>query len=171
LCIALFPLFLLGPPVWASLTLWPAPLAILYSSIGCILASWLFYALARVVGRDWAQSRIPDRIKKYEERLVEHPIRTMLVMRLVIWANPAVDLLIGVSRVRPRDYVLATVVGLVPSTAMQVLFIGTGLGLALDLPREAWWGVGAVAVGLGSVWWWKRRGAVQETGATSGGRG
>ena len=146
LIVALFPVFLIGPPVWASLALWPAPLAILYSSVGCFAASLLFYALARSFGQEWAQPRIPDRIRKYEERLVQQPFRTIVVMRLLIWANPAVDLLIGVSRVHPRDYLLATVVGLLPSTAAQVLVVGTGLGMALELPKQVWIAVG-IAIG------------------------
>lgn len=148
LIVALFPVFLIGPPIWASLALWPAPLAILYSSIGCFAASVIFYALARSFGQEWAQPRIPDKLRKYEERLVEQPFRTIVVMRLLIWANPAVDLLIGVSRVRPRDYLLATAVGLLPSTAAQVLVVGTGLGLALELPREIWVVAG---IALGSL--------------------
>jgi uncharacterized membrane protein YdjX (TVP38/TMEM64 family) len=142
LIVALFPVFLIGPPIWASLALWPAPLAILYSSIGCFTASVIFYALARSFGQEWAQPRIPDKIRKYEDRLVEHPFRTIVVMRLLIWANPAVDLLIGVSRVRPRDYLLATAVGLLPSTAAQILIVGTGLGMALELPKEIWFTAG-----------------------------
>lgn len=148
LIVALFPLFLIGPPIWASLALWPAPLAILYSSIGCFIASVIFYVLARSFGQEWAQPRIPDKIRRYEDRLVDHPLRTIVVMRLLIWANPAVDLLIGVSRVRPRDYLLATAVGLLPSTAAQVLVVGTGLGLALELPREIWVVAG---IALGSL--------------------
>ncbi len=146
LIVALFPIFLIGPPIWASLALWPAPLAILYSSIGCFSASVIFYALARSFGQEWAQPRIPDKIRKYEDRLVEHPFRTIVVMRLLIWANPAVDLLIGVSRVRPRDYLLATAVGLLPSTAAQILIVGTGLGMALELPKEIW-GTAGIAIG------------------------
>lgn len=146
LIVALFPVFLIGPPIWASLALWPAPLAILYSSIGCFTASVIFYALARSFGQEWAQPRIPDKIRKYEDRLVEHPFRTIVVMRLLIWANPAVDLLIGVSRVRPRDYLLATAVGLLPSTAAQILIVGTGLGMALELPKEIWFTAG-IAIG------------------------
>jgi uncharacterized membrane protein YdjX (TVP38/TMEM64 family) len=147
LIVALFPIFLIGPPIWASLALWPAPLAILYSSVGCFLASLIFYALARWFGQEWAQPRIPDKIRKYEERLLEHPFRTIVVMRLLIWANPAVDLLIGVTRVSPRDYLLATAVGLVPSTAAQILIVGTGLGMALELPKEIW---GAVGIAIGA---------------------
>jgi uncharacterized membrane protein YdjX (TVP38/TMEM64 family) len=146
LIVALFPIFLIGPPIWASLALWPAPLAILYSSVGCFAASVIFYAIARSFGQEWAQPRIPDKIRKYEDRLVEHPFRTIVVMRLLIWANPAVDLLIGVSRVRPRDYLLATAVGLLPSTAAQILIVGTGLGMALELPKEIWITAG-IAIG------------------------
>jgi uncharacterized membrane protein YdjX (TVP38/TMEM64 family) len=143
LIVALFPVFLIGPPIWGSLALWPAPLAIFYSSVGCIVASVVVYVLARFLGQERAQHRIPEKIRKYEERLVTNPFRTILLLRVLLWANPAVDLLVGVSRVRPRDYLLATVVGLVPTTAFHVLAVGAGFGLALKLPGEVW-----IAVGL-----------------------
>lgn len=159
LIVALFPVFLIGPPIWASLVLWPAPLAILYSSIGCFIASVTFYALAQRFGLEWAQPRIPDRIRRFEDRLLEHPFRTILVMRLLIWANPAVDLLIGVSRVRPRDYLLATAIGLLPSTAVQILVVGAGLGMALELPKEVWAAAGVAIGALLLVRILRRRGA------------
>jgi len=168
LIVALFPIFLIGPPIWASLALWPAPLAILYSSIGCFLASVIFYALARRFGQEWAQPRIPDKIRNYEERLVESPFRTIVVMRLLIWANPAVDLLIGVTRVRPRDYLLATAVGLLPSTAAQVLIVGTGLGMALELPKEIWAAAGIAIGGLVLFRILRRRRGSAETNSDAG---
>lgn len=138
LIVALFPAFLIGPPIWSSSAVWPPALAVLYSTIGCILASVLFYALARSLGQGWAQQHIPDKLRRYEERLVEHPFRTVLVLRILIWANPAVDLLIGVSRVTTRDYLVATVVGLIPPTFFHVLLVGKGFQLALALPGWLW---------------------------------
>jgi len=147
LIIALFPVFLIGPPIWASLELWPGPLAYLYSSIGCLAASGICYALARSLGAERTQHRIPARVRKYEERLLAHPFRTIVALRVLLWANPAVDLLVGVSRVRPRDYWIASVAGLLPVTAFHVFVVGSGLGMAFDLPKEIWIGA-AVATAL-----------------------
>lgn len=163
LIVVLFPVLLIGPPIWSSLALWPAPLAILYSSVGCIAASGLSYTLARSLGRERAQHRIPDKIRRYEDRLVERPFRTILLMRLLLWANPAVDLLIGVSRVNRRDYWLATVVGLVPTTAVHVLVVGSGLGMALELPKEIWIAVGVAIAALLLIRTLRRRRAAAAT--------
>jgi uncharacterized membrane protein YdjX (TVP38/TMEM64 family) len=146
LIVALFPLFLIGPPIWASSAVWPPALAVIYSTLGCILASLLCYALARNLGQTWAQQRIPDKLRRHEERLVEHPIRAVFMLRVLVWANPAVDLLIGISRVTPRDYLVATILGLIPPTLFHVLLVGKGFQLALALP--GWlWGASAGAAG------------------------
>jgi uncharacterized membrane protein YdjX (TVP38/TMEM64 family) len=76
--VLLFAVFMLGPPVWASGAIWPLPLAILYSVIACILASLLTYAFARWMGQSWAQQRVPDRLRRYEERLEARPFLTVL---------------------------------------------------------------------------------------------
>jgi uncharacterized membrane protein YdjX (TVP38/TMEM64 family) len=149
LIVALFPVFLIGPPIWASAAVWAPPLAVLYSTAGCIVASFVFYALARLLGQSWAQRHIPDKLRRYEDRLMRAPFRTVLAMRLVLWANPALDLLIGISRVPPRSYLLATAIGLLPSTAVQVLVMGKAIALALQLPSGLWAAIaGAIAAGL-----------------------
>jgi uncharacterized membrane protein YdjX (TVP38/TMEM64 family) len=149
LIVALFPVFLIGPPIWASGAVWAPALAVLYSTVGCIAASFVFYALARLLGRSWAQRHIPDKLRRYEDRLLRAPFRTVLAMRLLLWANPALDLLIGISRVPPRSYFLATAVGLLPSTAVQVLVVAKGIELALQIPSGFWAAIaGVIAAGL-----------------------
>jgi len=134
----LFTVFLLGPPVWASGAIWPLPLAILYSTAAAIAGSVLSYGFARLLGQSWAQERIPDKLRRYEERLEARPFLTVLILRLLLWANPFVDLLVGVSRVSVSSYLLATIVGLIPTTAIQVFIGMKGIEIAGDIPAWLW---------------------------------
>jgi uncharacterized membrane protein YdjX (TVP38/TMEM64 family) len=134
----LFSVFLLGPPVWASATIWPLPLAILYCATAAIAASVLSYGFARLLGQSWAQERVPDKLRRYEERLEARPFLTVLTLRILLWANPLVDLLVGVSRVPVSRYLLATIVGLIPTTAIQVFIGMKGIEIAGDIPGWLW---------------------------------
>jgi uncharacterized membrane protein YdjX (TVP38/TMEM64 family) len=144
----LFSVFLLGPPTWASGAIWPLPLAILYCCIAAIGASLLTYGFARLVAQSWAQEHVSDKLRSYEDRLEARPFLTVLTLRLLLWANPMVDLLVGVSRVSFSSYLSATIVGLLPTTALQIVIGRKGIELATQAP--VWlWAVILVVVVLG----------------------
>jgi uncharacterized membrane protein YdjX (TVP38/TMEM64 family) len=148
LAIVAFPLLLLGPPVWTSTVLWPWPLAYLYSYIACVAASFVTYALARWLGYDWAQRRVPEKLRRYEERLESRPFATVMVLRLGLWGNPLVDVLIAVTKVPPRSYLTATVLALIPATGAQILIGLGGLTMIRTLPAWVWVAAAAAAIGL-----------------------
>lgn len=141
LVIVLFPLFLAGPLLWISGTIWPLPLAIIYSCTAALLASFLYFFIARGVGREWAERYIPGKIREYEGKLEAYPARTIMVLRLFLWINPAVDLLIAITRIPTASYLIFTAIVFVPSTAMQVVVATLGIGFIAELPV---WGVAAL---------------------------
>lgn len=146
--------FLAGPPIWISATLWPAPLAILYSACGAVLASAAAYAMARYFGREWARAKIPNNLLRFEERLERRPIRAVATMRVMFWLNPGIDLLIAVTRVRGRDYLVATVLALVPFTALRVLIGKKGIDAAMNAAPWFWPTVaGLVIAAIGLRWY------------------
>lgn len=129
-----FPFFAAGPVVWVSAAIWPIPLAILYASIGSVLCGCIFFLLARALGRDSLATRIPAKVLAYEEKLEAHPWRTVIVLRVLLWVNPAVDALIGLSRISTSTYLLATTAALVPLTAIHVLVVSVGVDAITSLP-------------------------------------
>ncbi len=152
LVLLLFPVMLAGPPIWLSGSLWPIPLAILYSAIASAVPSLLFYAAARRLGREWAADRIPARLRRYEERLEQHPLRTVVLLRLLLWINPAVDILVGVSAVSTRNYLIGSAIVLAPATVVHVVLPAKGIELAGDMPAWLWPALGVLlAVGLTSL--------------------
>lgn len=157
LAMALFSVFMLAPPVWASGVLWPLPLAFAYSFAAGLLASVLTYLLAQQFGRRWAQEGMPARIRKWEARLRQHPFGTIVTLRLLLWANPLVDVLAAITDIPFPAYLVATVVGLILPTALHVSLGAGGMAAANRLP---WWGwlIVAALLLLGTLVYRARRG-------------
>jgi uncharacterized membrane protein YdjX (TVP38/TMEM64 family) len=156
LAVGMFALFMLSPAVWAAAAVWPLPLAFSYSFVAALLASVITYVAARKLGEDWAQDRVPASIQRWEERVRAHPFSTIIVLRILLWANPLVDLFAAVSRVPTRTYLLATVVGLVPTTAFQLLL---GVGGTTIAGHLSWWGwaLAAAVLVVGIIYFRKLR--------------
>lgn len=138
LLIPLNPVLLAGAPIWVSSTVFPLHLAIIYSIIGATVASAGTHALASYFGREWARERIPHKLHGFRDRLESHPLKTVATLRILLWINPGVDLLMAVSRVRPLDYLIGTLVGIALPTAVRV-YIGY---------------IGIEAVGDSNAWIW-----------------
>ena len=109
--------FLLSAPL-----IWSPVDAILVSWIGAVLASVIAFGFARFVARDWAQGRAPVRVRKLDDRLVEHGFRTVTLLRLLFYTTPALQFALGVSRVRFRPFLCGTIVGVLPFTLLMTLF-------------------------------------------------
>lgn len=119
--------FLAGVPVWIAATLWPLPLAIAYSIAGTVVASTSTYLLARRLGGRWAGARTSRRLRRFERHIDRKPLRTVATLRLLLWINPGVDLLMATARVAPRDYLLGTAAGLAVPTAARVAVGDVGI--------------------------------------------
>ncbi len=137
LALGMFAAFMLSPIVWASTAVWSLPLAFSYSFAAALLASVLTYAAARWLGQAWTQDRVPASIQRWEARLRAHPFTTIVALRLLLWANPLLDVFAAVARVPARTYLFASIVGLVPTTLFQILLGAGGITIAGRLP---WWG-------------------------------
>lgn len=116
--------------ILASALIWDPWLAFFYSSLGCTLSGCLAFGYARYIGQEWVQQRIPPKLQKYQTKLMDRPIRTMLVMRLVFFTFSPMQLMLGVSRVRFWDYLLTMVVGNSPLIIVEVM-LGNSLFLWL----------------------------------------
>src|SRR5207237_7899072 len=61
----------IAPLVVAAGVVWPQPGALAMSWFGSIAAALAAFGIARVAGRDWVERRLPERFRRYDQRLSE----------------------------------------------------------------------------------------------------
>ena len=82
-----------------AVALWPPWLAFLLNWLGAIMAGIVGFAYARYVGRDWVAARLPARMRRFEARVVEHSVQTVIVIRLLFFLAPPAHWALGLSPV------------------------------------------------------------------------
>jgi uncharacterized membrane protein YdjX (TVP38/TMEM64 family) len=99
--------------------------AIAYGWIAAMVGTTLtFFLVRQAFGRyiDRADGVRFRRLRAIDERLAQHGFVTVLVLRLLFCMSPPLNFALGATRVRWRDYVLGTAIGITP---------GIGLGAYL----------------------------------------
>jgi len=89
--------------------------------IGSVAGSTCSFLIARYFMRDAVQRALLsrfERIQAIDERLALRGFWTILVLRFVLFMAPPLNWAIGVTRVRMRDYVLGSALGVVPCIAI-----------------------------------------------------
>jgi uncharacterized membrane protein YdjX (TVP38/TMEM64 family) len=128
--------------------IFPFPQLFLLSWLGSIGAGIVGFSFARFVGREYIESRLPARLRRFDERLVQQGLRTVILVRLTLFLAPPAHWLLGLSKVRFGAFVLGTAIGFLPGIALAsylIVFAGESLGDWLsDRPPRFW-----LAAGLG----------------------
>lgn len=99
--------------------IWAPWVAVLVSWTGALLAGCVAFGFARYVGRSWVQERLPPKLRKWDDRLAERGLRTVVTMRLLLFTFGPMQLMFGVSRVRFWAFVAGSAVGLLPMIAVE----------------------------------------------------
>ncbi|MBW2224938.1 MAG: VTT domain-containing protein, partial [Deltaproteobacteria bacterium] len=86
--------FLLSAPL-----IWSSTEAFLLNWAGTVGAGIFSFAGARFVARDWIQHRLPQRVRRFDDRLRTHGLRTVFFLRLIFYTTPTIQWALGVSRV------------------------------------------------------------------------
>lgn len=103
----------------------------LYASTGVLLSAGLTYHVGRKARRRWLRGLMGARIERVSRRLAKQGILSVFILRLVPVAPfTFINLIAGASRIRFRDFVIGTVLGMAPGIAVMV-----ALG---DSLRELW---------------------------------
>ncbi len=111
-------------------------LGLLASGLGCMIA--FFYA--RLFGRGLVQRLFAKRIKKLDDFLGDNPFTMTLLIRLLpVGSNLATNLVGGVTSVRASSFILGSLLGYIPQTAIFVL-LGSGMHL------DPVWRIGASVI-------------------------
>ena len=129
--------------IFASTYVWPKPVAYGLSLVGAMLGATLGFYFSRFIGRDWVSARLPERFRKYDERIASRGLSTAFFLRIVFWMNPFVHALFGISRVSFSRYAIGTLLGYVPSLAIAVWASGSVVELLRSQPP---WRAGVAVV-------------------------
>ncbi|MBK1702278.1 phosphatidylserine/phosphatidylglycerophosphate/cardiolipin synthase [Thiococcus pfennigii] len=130
----------------------------LVSLVGATLAALAGYGMGHWLGRP-AMARLADgRLERLDRRLARHGIPTMVTVRIVPVAPFAViNLVAGASRLHLRDFLIGTLIGMIPGIA-ALAFLSEGLlGLLRDgSPQAAALLLVAVFLVIGLGWLGRR---------------
>jgi len=125
--------FLLSAPL-----IWSPTDAFLLNWAGTVGTGLFSFWGARFVARDWIQERLPQRIRRFDDRLSTHGLRTVFLLRLIFYTAPTVQWALGVSRVSFVPFLAGTVLGVAPFTLMTTL-VGVRVAAWLDEHPVATW--------------------------------
>ena len=158
--LALQPLSLPGAVLVIPATfVWPSWQVFLLSWLGGILASTVAFSIARWLGRDWVDARLPDRFRRWDDRLAEHGLLAPIGLRLVPGYAPPADWALGVSSVTVPQFLLGTAIGLIPITAGMSWFGDDAVRAAQRAPLLLVPIAGLVAAGVALSRYRRRRSA------------
>ena len=97
----------------------------LYAWIGAMMGASAAFFIGRTLGRDFAASLIGGKLKKYDDAIERNGFATVLYLRLVYFPFTPMNFGMGLTKVRFRDYVAGTGLGIIVGTFIFTFFIGT----------------------------------------------
>lgn len=109
--------------ILASALIWDWWWALPLSLVGALCSSVSSYLVARYVAYDWVQARLPERLKRYEDRLVESGLWGVVIFRLLTFTTPPAQLMVGTLRIPFPTLLLGTAIGFVPTICIDI-FLG-----------------------------------------------
>lgn len=102
-------------PYWGFLYVW----------VAAMLGAAGAFLIGRNLGREFAASLIGDRLKKYDDAIEANGFATVLYLRLVYFPFTPMNFGMGLTKVRFRDYLWGTGLGILVGTFIFTFFVGT----------------------------------------------
>ena len=137
-------LFLLGAPL-----IWRLEVAVPTAYFGSVASAiTVFFAARYVVNDDMRESirrRLPERMRRFDDGLATRGLRTVILVRLLLFMMPLTHWVLGISRVSARDAVLGTAIGLLPGV---VFWVVAGEAIIANWETAQPWVLAAVVLSL-----------------------
>ena len=94
----------------------------IWSLLGADIGAMVAFGAGRFLGKSFVQRMVSERFNKVLERLARNGFFIILYLRIVpVIPYNALNLLAGASPIRFRDYLLASMIGIVPGTILFAL--------------------------------------------------
>jgi len=112
-----------------------APLTILFAFAGSFVSDWLYYLIGRINGKLFIERRpkLHAKVLPVTNFFRENTIQILLTYRFLYGFRVIIPLVIGMSSIRPRQYLFYSIVsGLIWATTVSTLgfFIGKLFGIS-----------------------------------------
>ncbi|MBX3414746.1 MAG: TVP38/TMEM64 family protein [Pirellulales bacterium] len=110
-------------------------LGALAASLGSTAGATVAFYLGRTIGRDWIRKKVggSPRFLALDDAVATQGFRIVLLTRLSpVFPFNVQNYAYGLTKVRPRDYVLASWIGMFPGTLLYV-YLGSAIGSVADL--------------------------------------
>ncbi len=149
----LFPAAVLSATAGLAFGLGPGFLIL---QIAANISSTAEFLIARYVAREsiarFVERRMKGKMMDIDERIERHGFLTVLLIRLIPNAPWDVqNFTLGLTKVKFRDYFLATLIGIMPGS-FALVFFGGSLIKTLTNPKNAWMIGAAVVVFVGVMY-------------------
>jgi len=131
----------------------------IYAVAGSLASAALLYEIGRGLRASILRKRLTPRLRLLGARLARRGFPAIVFVRIVpVAPYSVVNLIVGAARIRRRDYLLGTALGMLPGIAVNALFVDRIVAL-VDRPQWATLGalVLALAVALALLYLLRRR--------------
>ncbi len=99
------------------------------SVIAATISVGISFIIVRTIGGQPLKEIKRPFLKKWFDRLEQQPLRSMIVIRLFLWAIPPVNYTLAMSGVTFRDYMVAAMIGMTPPFILISVLFGLGVEL------------------------------------------
>ncbi len=90
--------------------------------LGSLLSVCFTFIVIRTIGGKALAKTTQPFVKKMLATLDERPVRTVIILRLLLWLSPALNYALAMTRIGFRDYLVGSILGLVPPLAVAAIF-------------------------------------------------
>jgi len=105
----------------------------LWGSFASLIAANISVAVSFVIVRTIGGQPLKNIEKPFLQKPLDHledrPIRSMIIIRLFLWAIPPVNYTLAMSGVTFRDYMIAAAIGMTPPFVILSVLAGLGFNL------------------------------------------
>ncbi len=97
----------------------------IYVWVAAMIGASAAFFIGRTLGREFAATLIGDKLKKYDDAIERNGFATVLYLRLVYFPFTPMNFGMGITKVRFKDYIFGTGLGIIVGTFIFTFFIGT----------------------------------------------
>lgn len=123
--------------------------------LGCVFSAWTSYLVGSHLGKNTIRKLAGQRLKRLNKYLASQGLLTVIMIRnLPVAPYTIVNIVAGASRIRLRDFLTGTAIGMLPGILAITVFTDQLVGVFNDPSWAKALGVAGILVIFGIVLWW-----------------